>query len=81
MTRTKVAAKPKRSRARPLHQPVCRIPDEVRHVARIARSGGGRELPSMSFRGEWLREAGFAPGARILLRVLVRGQLVVDRID
>jgi hypothetical protein len=69
------------TRQRPLYQPFCRIPDEIRHVAGVARKGEAQPMPSMSFRGQWLRDAGFAPGVRILLRVIERGQLVIDRID
>jgi hypothetical protein len=34
----------------------------------------------MTFSGEWLRRAGFAPGARILIMVQCRGQLIIERL-
>lgn len=37
---------------------------------------GGRRVPMIRLRGEWLGENGFAPGARVLVTV-DRGRIVV----
>jgi hypothetical protein len=72
-----------KQRNRAPHQKVCWIPKEVRRVATILRTdtrdAKKRKVPCLVFRGDWLRDAGFAPGTPILVRVVVRGQLVVDR--
>lgn len=62
---------------RPHHQTVCWIPRDEREVRGTKR---GSALPSMTFSGEWLRRAGFAPGARILIMVQCRGQLIIERL-
>jgi hypothetical protein len=77
------AASERRQRNRPDRQKVCWIPKDVRRVATVTRADARdpkkRKVPCLVFCGDWLREAGFPPGAPILVRVVVRGQLVVDR--
>ena len=73
----------RRQRNRPERQKVCWIPKDVRRVATVTRAAARdpkkRKVPCLVFCGDWLRDAGFPPGAPILVRVVVRGQLVVDR--
>jgi hypothetical protein len=77
------SAAERRQRNRPERQKVCWIPKDVRRVATVTRADARdpkkRKVPCLVFCGDWLREAGFPPGAPILVRVVVRGQLVVDR--
>lgn len=77
------ATEKQKQRNRAPHQKVCWIPKEVRRVATIARTdtrdAKKRKVPCLVFRGDWLRDAGFPPGTPILVRVVVHGQLVVDR--
>ena len=63
---------------RPLHQTICWIPRDEREVA--SRSNGASIVPSIALSGAWLRRAGFAPGARILIMVQCRGQLIIERL-
>jgi cell division inhibitor SulA len=37
-------------------------------------------VPSIALSGEWLRRAGFPPGARVLIMVQCAGQLIIDRL-
>jgi hypothetical protein len=66
-----------KTRPRLEHQWVCRVPRDEREVRRAKR---GSALPSMTFSGAWLRRAGFVPGARILIMVQCRGQLIIERL-
>ncbi|HEY6893727.1 MAG TPA: SymE family type I addiction module toxin [Rhodanobacteraceae bacterium] len=65
-------------RRRPPHQTVCWIPRDEREVA--SRSAGASIVPSIALSGAWLRRAGFAPGARFLIMVQCRGQLIIERL-
>lgn len=80
---TTLSASQRRQRDHPARQKVCWIPKDIRRVATItrayARDPKKRKVPCLVFCGDWLRDAGFPPGAPILVRVVVRGQLVVDR--
>jgi len=84
---TAIRARNERQRSkqlkRPAHQKVCWIPKEIRHVASVMRTdvrGKQRKVPSITLRGDWLRAAGFAPESPVLIRVVVRGQVVIDRL-
>lgn len=70
-------ARKTRVRRRPYHQTVCWIPRDERDVA--SRSDGGSIVPSIALSGAWLRRAGFAPGARILIMVQCAGQIIIER--
>jgi type I toxin-antitoxin system toxin SymE len=68
------------ARRRPPHQTVCWIPRDERQVASRARTSDRASIvPSIALSGEWLRRAGFPPGARILIMVQCAGQLIIDR--
>ena len=74
------------TRKRPPHQRVCWIPRDERKVTSItsrkrgAKRAAPRRIPSIALSGEWLRRAGFPPGARILIMVQSEGQLIIDRL-
>jgi hypothetical protein len=68
--------KPQTRRRLP-HQTVCWIPRDERDVA--SRSDRTSIVPSIALSGEWLRRAGFPPGARILIMVQCTGQIIIDR--
>jgi hypothetical protein len=70
-----------KARQRRAHQTVCWIPRDERQVASHARgSNRASVVPSIALSGEWLRRAGFPPGARILIMVQCAGQLIIDRL-
>jgi hypothetical protein len=67
-----------KARQRLPHQDVCWIPREERDVA-SRRSKARSIVPCIALSGEWLRRAGFPPGARILIMAQCAGQLIIDR--
>lgn len=70
-------ARKTRVRRRLPHQTVCWIPRDERDIA--SRSDGRSIVPSIALSGAWLRRAGFAPGARILIMVQCAGQIIIER--
>jgi len=69
------------ARSRPAHQTVCWIPRDERKVgSRTPRSKRASIVPTIALTGKWLRRAGFAPGARVLIMVQCRGQLIIERL-
>jgi hypothetical protein len=75
-----------KARQRPPHQTVCWIPRDERDITSVsvrspsANQKTTRRVPRITLSGQWLRRAGFPPGARILIMVQTPGQLIIDRL-